>query len=106
MVVCNSLIPLLFFFRRIRTSIAWLFGVSILINIGMWCERFVIIITSVAHDFIPHAWGSYAPTAVEWGIMLGSFCLFFFLYLLFVKHLPSLSMTELKETLEEVRDHG
>ena len=97
MVICNTVIPLLFFFKKIRTSIAWLFGISIIINIGMWFERFVIIVGSVAHDFIPHAWGLYAPTAIEFGIMAGSFCLFFFLFILFVKHLPSVSMTEIKE---------
>jgi molybdopterin-containing oxidoreductase family membrane subunit len=106
MVVCNTIIPLLFFFKKIRTSIAWLFGLSLLINLGMWFERFVIIITSVARDFIPHAWGLYAPTAIEFGIMLGSFCLFFFLFLLFVKHLPSVSMTEIKETLHEGAPHA
>ena len=106
MVVCNSLIPLLFFFKRVRRKIFWLFGISILINIGMWYERFVIIVGSVAHDFIPHAWGFYAPSAVEWGIMLGSFCLFFFLFLLFVKHLPSVSMTELKESLSKGGAHA
>jgi molybdopterin-containing oxidoreductase family membrane subunit len=106
MVVCNTVIPLLFFFKKIRTSIAWLFGLSLLINVGMWFERFVIIITSVARDFIPHAWGLYAPTAIEFGIMLGSFCLFFFLFLLFVKHLPSVSMTEIKETLHEGAPHA
>jgi len=105
MVSCNTLAPLLFFIKRIRTHIVWLFGISILVNIGMWFERFVIIITSVGHDFIPHAWGLYYPTLVEFGIMLGSFCLFFFLYLLFVKHLPSVSMTEMKETLEEDTAH-
>ncbi|MDZ7598252.1 MAG: hypothetical protein U5J82_08195 [Desulfobacterales bacterium] len=106
MVVCNTLIPLLFFFKKIRTSIGWLFGLSLLINVGMWFERFVIIIASVAHDFIPHAWGLYAPTAIEFGIMIGSFCLFFFLFLLFVKHLPSVSMTEIKETLHEGAPHA
>jgi molybdopterin-containing oxidoreductase family membrane subunit len=106
MVVCNTLIPLLFFSKKIRTSIGWLFGLSLLINVGMWFERFVIIITSVARDFIPHAWGLYAPTAIEFGIMLGSFCLFFFLFLLFVKHLPSVSMTEIKETLHEGAPHA
>jgi len=63
----------------------------------MWFERFVIIITSVAHDFMPHAWGVYRPTLVEFGIMLGSFSLFFFFYLLFIKHMPSVAMTEMKE---------
>jgi molybdopterin-containing oxidoreductase family membrane subunit len=106
MVVCNTLIPLLFFLKRIRTSIRWLFALSLLINVGMWYERFVIIITSVARDFIPHAWGLYAPTAIEFGIMIGSFCLFFFLFLLFVKHLPSVSMTEIKETLHEGGPHA
>lgn len=99
MVVFNSMVPLLFFFKIIRTRIAWLFGISILINIGMWFERFVIIAGSVGHDFIPHTWGLYRPTLIEFGIMFGSFCLFFFLFVLFVKHMPSVSMTELKESL-------
>ena len=106
MVVCNTVIPLLFFFKKIRTSIPWLFVLSLFVNLGMWYERFVIIITSVAHDFIPHAWGLYSPTLIEFGIMLGSFCLFFFLFLLFVKHLPSVSMTEIKETLDEGASHA
>ena len=101
MVICNTLIPLLFLFKKIRTSVSWLFGFSLLINVGMWYERFVIIIGSVAHDFIPYAWGLYWPTVIELGIMLGSFCLFFFLFVLFVKHLPSVSMTEMKETLHQ-----
>ncbi len=101
MITCNALVPLLFLFQKIRTSVYWLFGFSILINIGMWFERFVIIIGSVAHDYLPYAWGLYWPTYIEWGILLGSFCLFFMLFVLFVKHLPSVSMTELKETLHQ-----
>jgi Ni/Fe-hydrogenase subunit HybB-like protein len=106
MVICNSIVPLLFFLKKVRTSIPWLFGISILINIGMWYERFVIIIGGVAHDFIPHAWGLYGPRFVELGIMFGSFSLFFLLFLLFVKHLPSVSMTEVKETLGPGGGHG
>jgi molybdopterin-containing oxidoreductase family membrane subunit len=106
MVTCNSIIPLLFFFKPIRTTIPWLFGIAILVNIGMWYERFVIIVGGVAHGFIPGAWGLYGPSAVEIGILVGSFCLFFFLYLLFVKHLPSVSMTELKETVISGETHG
>jgi molybdopterin-containing oxidoreductase family membrane subunit len=101
MVICNTMIPLLFLFKKIRSSIYWLFGFSLLINVGMWYERFVIIIGSVAHDYIPYTWGLYWPTAIEIGIMLGSFCLFFFLFVLFVKHMPSVSMTEMKETLHQ-----
>ena len=82
-----------------------MFGISIIVNIGMWYERFVIIITSVSRDFIPNAWGLYSPSIVEFGIMLGAFCLFFFLFFLFVKHLPSVSMTEVKETLHQEGVH-
>ena len=106
MVVCNSLIPLLFLFKKIRRTVALLFGISLLVNLGMWFERFVIIVGGVAHGFSPHAWGLYAPTLIEYGIMLGSFCLFFFLFVLFVKHLPSISMTEMKETLEKGAGHA
>lgn len=106
MVINNSIIPLLFFFRRVRRSIPSLFGIAILVNIGMWYERFVIIVGGVAHDFIPHAWGLYAPTPVEMGIMLGSFSMFFFLFLLFAKHLPSISMTELKESIGKGENHA
>lgn len=97
MVVCNTIVPLLFFIKRIRRKIPLLFGISILVNIGMWYERFVIIIGGVAHGFIPYSWGTYSPSVIEYGIMIGSFSLFFFLFVLFVKHLPSVSMTEMKE---------
>ena len=106
MVTCNTIIPLAFFIKKIRTTIPWLFAISIVVNIGMWYERFIIIITSVGRDFLPNAWSLYRPTLVEFGIMLGSFSLFFFLFVLFVKHMPSVSMTEMKETLVEGGDHG
>jgi molybdopterin-containing oxidoreductase family membrane subunit len=106
MVSFNALVPLLFFLKKIRKSIPWLFVISILINIGMWFERFVIIVGGVAHDFIPYSWGTYGPRWPEIGILVGSFCLFLFLFLLFVKHLPSISLTELKETMGKGENHG
>ena len=106
MVICNTLVPLLFFIKKIRTSITWLFVISILVNIGMWYERFVIIIGGVAHGFIPHAWGLYSPTLIELGIMLGAFSLFGLLFVLFVKHLPSVSMTEMKEIINAGEEHA
>jgi Ni/Fe-hydrogenase subunit HybB-like protein len=106
MVSCNSLIPLLFFFKKVRTHLRWLFVICLLVNVGMWYERFVIIVGSVAHDFLPYAWGLYRPSIVEYGIMVGSFCLFFFLFVLFVKHLPSVSMTEMKEISPPGEAHG
>ena len=106
MVLCNTLAPLLFLFKKVRTTIAPLFVISLIVNFGMWWERFVIIVGGVAHGFAPHAWGLYAPTLIEYGIMLGAFCLFFFLFVLFVKHLPSVSMTEMKETIEKGTGHA
>ncbi len=99
MVVCNAVAPLLFFFRKIRTNAVSLFIIAILINIGMYTERFVIIIGSMAQDFIPYQWGFYNVRWVEFVITFGSFCLFMFLFLLFVKFLPSVSITEIKEDL-------
>ena len=106
MVICNTIIPLFFFVKRIRRSIAFLLGISLLVNVGMWYERFVIIAGGVAHGYMPHAWGLYRPTGIELGIMLGSFSLFFVFFLLFAKHLPSMSMTELKEAVGKGAGHA
>ena len=100
MIVCNSVLPLTLFIRRLRRHLVYLFVVSILVNVGMWIERFVIIVNSLAREYSPYAWGTYTPTYVEIGITLMSFGLFFFLYLIFLKTLPVLSITELKEHME------
>ena len=99
MLICNTIVPLAFFIKKVRTSLGFLFGIAILINIGMWYERYVIIISSTAHDFLPYAWGLYSPSLIEIGIMIGSFSLFFFLFFLFLKFVPSISITEIKEML-------
>ncbi len=100
MFIFNTIAPLAFFFKKARTNLASLIVVSVMVNIGMWYERWVIILSSPGHDFDPYSWGTYVgPTLVELGIMLGAFGLFFFLFLLFAKFLPSVSMTELKEDL-------
>ncbi|MDO8683396.1 MAG: NrfD/PsrC family molybdoenzyme membrane anchor subunit [Armatimonadota bacterium] len=97
MVVCNVVTPMTFFFKRLRTSFTWLMIAAILINIGMWFERFVIIVTSLSHGFLPSTWGLYAPRLVEILITLMAFGFFFFLFLCFVKLFPSIPMSELKE---------
>jgi molybdopterin-containing oxidoreductase family membrane subunit len=99
MLFCNSVVPLTLFARSLRRNTAYLFAVSILVNVGMWLERFVIIVTSLSHDYDPYAWGIYKPTFVCLGVDIGSFGLFFMLYLLFVKNLPVLSISEIKEHL-------
>jgi molybdopterin-containing oxidoreductase family membrane subunit len=99
MIICNSLVPLTLFIKRLRRNLAYLFVVALLVNLGMWIERFILIVTSLARDFDPYAWGTYTPSWVEIGITFGSFGLFFMLILLFVKTVPVLSMSELKERL-------
>jgi molybdopterin-containing oxidoreductase family membrane subunit len=107
MVLCNSVIPLSLFFRRVRTDVRFLFAISIAVNIGMWLERFVIIASSLAHDFDPANWaGLYRPTWVEVSITAGSLAWFLFWFLLFVKHFPAVAMSEVKESLvHEASDH-
>jgi Ni/Fe-hydrogenase subunit HybB-like protein len=96
MVSCNVFIPQLFWFKRVRTSVWAMFVISILVNVGMWFERFVIIVTSLHRDFLPSSWGYFRPTAVDILTLAGSFGLFFTLFLLFVRFLPMISMTEVK----------
>jgi molybdopterin-containing oxidoreductase family membrane subunit len=99
MLVCNGLVPVLLWFRRVRHSISALFVISIFINIGMWFERFVIIVTSLSHEYEPFAWGVYRPSMVEMGILIGSFAWFGFWFLLFTRLLPAVAIAELKEVL-------
>ena len=97
MVTCNCVLPLLFFVGRIRTSQLGLFTVCALVNVGMWLERFNIVVSSLEHNRIPFDWAAYHPRLAEAGITIGSFGWFFFWFLLFLKLLPSVSIAELKE---------
>ena len=101
MMTCNSLIPLLCFFRKVRRSVVAMFIISIFVNIGMWYERFVIIVTSLAHEYNPSSWGVYSPSWVELSITAGSFAWFLFWFMLFAKTLPVISITEVKESIAE-----
>src|SRR5262245_24255535 len=97
--VCNSLIPLALFARRVRKSHAGLFAVSVFVLVGMWLERFNIIVPSLGHDFYPYTWGVFVPALVDSTITIGSFAFFFLLFLGFIKLMPSMSIAEVKETL-------
>lgn len=99
MVSCNVLVPQLFWFRRCRRNLTVVFLASIFINIGMWFERFVIIVTSLHRDFLPSSWASYRPTSIEVATLLGSFGLFFTCFLLFCRFLPVIAMAEVKGVL-------
>jgi Ni/Fe-hydrogenase subunit HybB-like protein len=100
---CNALVPQLFWFKRVRTTIPFIFILSIFINVGMWFERFVIIVTSLHRDFLPSSWAMYSPTWTEIGLMVGSFGLFFTCFLLFLRIFPVISMNEVKGVLRYAR---
>jgi molybdopterin-containing oxidoreductase family membrane subunit len=103
MVLCNCVIPLLLFSPRIRVNMIALWIITIFVNIGMWFERFVIIAGSLTANFEPSQWGSYRPSITEIMITIGSFAWFVGLFSLFVKFLPIVSMTELKEGIVWLR---
>ena len=98
-ITCNIFIPQLLWFRKCRTSYAWMILVAVSVTIGMWFERFVIIVISLHQDYLPSAWRLYSPTLVDFGILLGSFGLFFTLVLLFARVLPVIATTEVKGIL-------
>lgn len=105
MVSCNVISPQLFWFKKIRTSIPLMFIVSIFVNIGMWFERFVITVTSLHRDFLPSSWGYYSPTWVDILTFVGSFGLFFTLFFLFLKFLPTIALFEVKLAMPESDPH-
>jgi molybdopterin-containing oxidoreductase family membrane subunit len=104
MVGCNVVVPQLLWLSRVRHSVLAVFVISLLVNVGMWFERFVIIVGSLERDFLPSSWTSYVPTPVELGTLIGSFGLFFTLFLLFCRYLPMISMSEVKTVLAP--EHG
>ncbi len=107
MVSCNVLFPQLFWIRKIRRTIPVMFVIAVLVNVGMWFERFVITVTSLHRDFLPSSWAYFKPTIVDLAILLGSFGFFFTWILLFTKTLPVVSIAEIKAVNEGAQpSHG
>ncbi len=100
MISCNVLLPQLFWIKKNRRTIPVMFAIAVFINVGMWFERFVIIVTSLSRDFLPSSWAYYKPTLVDGMILIGSFGFFFTWILLFVKALPVVSMAEVKAVVD------
>ena len=105
MISCNVISPQLFWFKKLRTSIPVMFVVSIFINIGMWFERFVIIVTSLHRDFLPSSWGYFRPTLVDIFTYAGTLGLFFTAFLLFIRWIPMIAIAEVKGVLPEADPH-
>lgn len=99
MVSCNVIFTQLFWIRKIRRSIIPMFIIGVLVNVGMWFERFVIVVTTTSRDFLPTSWDYFKPTLYDVGILLGSFGLFFTLVILFIRALPVVSISEVKAIL-------
>jgi molybdopterin-containing oxidoreductase family membrane subunit len=105
MMTCNVLVPQTMWFPKLRRNIAFLFVISLLVNVGMWFERFVIIVTSLHRDFLPSSWGMFTPTIFDLGMLAGSFGLFLTLFLIFLRFLPMISMSEVKKLVWEESAH-
>jgi Ni/Fe-hydrogenase subunit HybB-like protein len=105
---CNAVAPHVFWFKRMRTSITALFTVSVIVSIGMWFERFIIVVTSLHRDFLPSSWGMYYPTKWDFGMFLGTIGLFVSLLFLFLRFLPMISIFEMRTILPqaEVKETG
>ena len=106
MVVCNVIVPHVLWFKKLRSNLFVVMGVAMCVNVGMWLERFVIVITSLSRDFLPSSWGNYIPTWVDLGMLAGSFGLFFTMFLLFCRFLPMVAMAEVKTVMPASHVHG
>jgi len=104
LISCNIIIPQALWIRKVRRSIPLLFIISIVVNIGMWLERFVIVVISLQRDFIPSDWAMYFPTRWDWATYLGTFGLFFTLFYLFIRFLPMISIVEVRSLVHETND--
>ena len=100
MMTCNVISPQLFWFKKLRTSLAFTFVLSIVVNIGMWFERFVIIVPTLCRTYLPSTWNSYHPTFIDVGIFVGTIGMFFTLFLLYSRTFPVIAQAELKSILK------
>ena len=106
LIACNIITPQLLWFRFFRRNVLALWLVALVINVGMWLERFVIVITSLSQDFVPAAWEHYTPTFWDWAVFLGTIGVFLSLLFLFVRVLPAIAISEMRELVHENQHHG
>jgi molybdopterin-containing oxidoreductase family membrane subunit len=104
LILCNVIVPQLLWSKRVRRNPVMLFIVAIIANIGMWLERFVIVVTSLHRDFLPSSWDMYHPTIWDWGLYAGTIGFFFALLFIFIRFLPMISIFEMRELVEQVEE--
>jgi Ni/Fe-hydrogenase subunit HybB-like protein len=103
LIVCNIILPQLLWFKKVRANVPLLFVISLIVNVGMWLERFVIVITSLHRDFLPSSWGMYHPTVWDWTIFTGTIGFFIMMMFLFVRILPMISIFEVRMLLPQAK---
>jgi molybdopterin-containing oxidoreductase family membrane subunit len=101
LILCNGLTPQFLWFKKIRSNLLLLWLISIVVSIGMWLERFVIVVTSLHRDYLPSSWGMYKPSQWDWGMFIGTIGFFFALLFLFIRFLPMISIFEMRTILPE-----
>jgi molybdopterin-containing oxidoreductase family membrane subunit len=99
LIFCNVLVINTLWVKNLRTSVPYLFAVSLVVSVGMWLERYVIIVTSLHRDFLPSSWGMYQGTPYDWAAFVGTLGLFLTLMFLFVRFLPAISIFEMRTIL-------
>jgi Ni/Fe-hydrogenase subunit HybB-like protein len=106
LITCNLIIPQALWSRKVRRNIPLLFAISIIVNVGMWLERFVIIVVSLSRDFLPSKWDMFYPTRWDWATYLGTIGLFFTLFFLFIRFLPMISIVEIRSLVQETNEEN
>jgi molybdopterin-containing oxidoreductase family membrane subunit len=99
LILCNVIVPQLLWIKAIRINTRVIFVIALIINVGMWLERYVIVITSLHRDFLPSSWDMYYPTRWDWATYIGTIGFFLFCFLLFIRFLPAISIFEMRELL-------
>jgi molybdopterin-containing oxidoreductase family membrane subunit len=101
LIACNVLTPQLLWFRRVRSNVPLLFVISLIVNVGMWSERFIIVVTSLSRDYLPSSWQTYQATIWDWATFAGTLGLFAALLFLFLRFLPMISIFEMRELVTD-----
>ena len=104
LITCNCLVPLTLWVRPWRLNLYWLWIVAMVVNVGMWLERFVIVVMSLHRDFVPGAWGMYYPTVWDWATYIGTIGLFLTFIFLFIRFLPAIAVSEMKELVHQTNE--
>ncbi|MDE2726061.1 MAG: hydrogenase, partial [Gemmatimonadota bacterium] len=106
LILCNVAIPQLLWIKKVRLSPIWLFIISMFINVGMWLERFIIVVTSLHRDFMPSSWDMYHSTPWDWGLYAGTIGFFLFMMILFIRVMPVINIFEIRQLVANKSKHA